>query len=293
MKKLFLIIFIPFVFTFGQELEATVTVNYEQLTTAYKDKMVGFRQQIQDYLNNNQFTGEKWEWQKIKCNFNVFFTGGSNEVNYNAQVVVTSQRPIEGQQKSTLILSIMDNSWSFNYEPNQSMYFNQTDFDPLTSFLDYYAYIIIGFENESYEREGGTASFDKALNIAVKGSSSSSPDPWLNKSSGFNKRALVDDLLNASFMQFRHDFTDYHYNGIDLYYQNKEKTYESMVKMIHNLEKLQKRINKRSVLLTVFFDAKNGEFVDYLKNYEDKSIFNILQKIDVGHTTKYLEAMEK
>lgn len=293
MKKIFLIILMPFIITFSQELDATVTVNYEQLQNAYKEKLVEFKQQIQDYLNNNQFSGQNWEWQKIKCNFNIFFTSGDNETNYNAQVVVTSQRPIEGQQKSTLMLSIMDNSWSFTYEQNQAMYFNQTDFDPLTSFLDYYAYIIIGFENESYEREGGTPFFDKALNVAIRGSSSGKPDPWLNKSSGFNKRALVDEILNASFMQFRHDFTDYHYNGIDLFYQDKSKTYESIVKMIHSLEALQKRINKRSVLLTVFFDAKYGELIDYLKNYEDKSIFTILQKIDVGHTNKYLEAIGK
>ncbi|MBN1301084.1 MAG: DUF4835 family protein [Melioribacteraceae bacterium] len=294
MKKLIIFVFlIPACMIFPQELEADVSVNYEQLPSEYQDKLVDFSQQIEDYLNNSQFSGGSWEWLRIKCNFNVFFTGASGETNYNAQVVITCQRPIEGQEKSTLMLSLMDNTWTFEYEKNQSMYFNQTDFDPLTSFLDFYAFIIIGFMNESYEYESGTEFFNKALNVAVKGASSSYSDGWLSKSTAYNKRALVDELLSANFAGFRNDFTDYHYYGIDMYYLDKNKTHESIIKMITNIDNLKKKINKRSVLLNVFFDAKYGEIIDYLNDYEDKSIFNVLQRIDVGHTSKYLEAMEK
>ena len=295
MKKIIAIILclLPITSIQSQELKANVVVNYEKLSLDYQDRLINFRQQIEDYLNNTQFTGETWEWQEVKCNFNIFFTSASNETSYEAQVVITSQRPIEGQQRSTLMLSLMDNTWTFNYEKNQSMYYNPMDFNPLTSFLDFYAYIIIGIDNDSYEVEGGTEMYDKALNVAVKGAASGSSESWLQKSGSYNKRALVEDLLSANFNQFRQDFLDYHYNGLDLYYQDKEKTYEQMVKMVNHIDELKKRLNKRSALLNVFFDAKNGELVDYLKNYDDKSIFMTLSRLDVGHTNKYLEAMEE
>lgn len=294
MKKFLLILFmLPVLLINSQELVATVIVNYEQLPNQYQDKLVNFDQQIQDYLNNTQFSGDNWEWQKVKCSFNIFFTGASGETTYTAQMVVTSQRPIEGQQRSSLMFTVMDNTWKFEYEKNQSIYFDETTYNPLTSLLDYYAFIIIGLDSDSYEVQAGNPFYEKALNVAVNGGASAYSDSWQSKSAAYSKRNLVDDLLSADYTKFREDYTDYHYNGLDLYYQNKQKTYDSIIKMVMGIKNLKEKMNKRSVLLNVFFDAKNGEIVDYLKEQDDKSIFNVLQKLDVGHTSKYLEAMEE
>lgn len=280
--------------TYSQELDANVTVNYENLPVAAKDRLINFATQIRDYLSNNKFTRQNWEGDKIKCNFNIFFTGASDELTYTAQLVISSQRVIEGTPRSSLMLSIMDNTWQFKYERNQAMYFNQTDFDPLTSLLDYYAYIIIGFDLDSYYRLGGTEFFSKALDIAVKGASSQFPDGWQSKSTAYNRRGLVENLVNAKFQQLRQDIFDYHYNGLDLYHSPKTKAQaqESMVKLIRNLEKVRSQLDPRSVLLKVFFDAKAGEFVEYLKDYKDKEIFNILKRIDPSHISKYDEAFK-
>ncbi len=74
---------------------------------------------------------------KLKCSFNIFFTSASEEVNYSAQVVINSTRPVEGSENRSLMLNIMDSKWTFQYQKNQSIYFNPTDFSPLTSFLDF------------------------------------------------------------------------------------------------------------------------------------------------------------
>ena len=296
MKKIIvvfcIITFIP-AFILAQELDATITLNSEQLATASRERVESFAGQIGDYLNNTKFTGKAWVGEKIKCTFNVFFNGSSDEVSYSAQLVVASQRPIEGTQLNSLIMSILDNSWSFTYQKNQAMYFNQTDFDPLTSMLDFYAYIIIGFDFDSYYKLGGTEYFQKALDIAAKGGSNS-PKGWQYESNAYNRRALIDNLLNAKYQQFRQDYFDYHYNGLDLFHieDQKQNAYNNMAKLIKNLEKMRDQIDTRSVLMKVFFDAKAGEFVEYLKNYQDKSIFNSLKKLDPPHITKYDEAMK-
>lgn len=279
---------------YSQELDATVVVNYENLPVAAKDRLINFGQQIKDYLNNNKFTKQNWEGDKIKCNFNIFFTGGSDDLIYSAQLVVSSQRPIEGTPRSSLMLSIMDNSWQFRYERNQAMYFNQTDFDPLTSLLDFYAYIIIGFDMDSYYRLGGSEYFSKALEITVKGASSQFPEGWQSKSTAYNRRGLVENLVNAKYQQLRQDIFDYHYNGLDLYHSpdTKAQAQQNIVKLIKNLDKIRSQLDPRSVFLKVFFDAKAGEFVEYLRDYPDKEIFNILKKIDSGHIAKYDEAFK-
>lgn len=292
MKKLLLIIFVIVSAINAQELDATVEVNYEQLSVAAKERLENFKTQVQDYLNNTKFTGRRWEGEKIKCSFNIFFISSSDETTYMAQLVVTSQRPIEGTERNSLMLNILDNAWNFKYEKNQAMYFNQTDFDPLVSLLDYYAYIIIGFDMDSYYKLGGSEYFSKALDITVKGANSRYSEGWQPKGTLYNRRGLVENLLNAKYQQFRMDYFDYHYNGLDIFESDPDTAMKNIVKLIKNLEKVRDQIDTRSVLLKVFFDAKAGEIVEYLKNYSDKSIFETLKKIDAPHTAKYEEALK-
>lgn len=295
MKKIFIIMSLLTLFSLNihaQELQAKVTINYEQLLVQYKEHLQNFALEVETYLNSNQFSGGAWEWPKINCNFNIFFTGAGGETNYTAQVVITSSRPIEGSDNNTLMFSALDNSWTFEYKARQPMYFAQTDFDPLTSFLDFYAYLIIGIDSDSYEAFGGNDYFNQALRIAVLGSSTGYSDSWVSKSSTYNKRALVEDLLDATYTQFRKDFTDYHYNGLDLYYQNKAQTYKSMVKLINNLQKLRKTMNRSSVLINSFFETKYKEIIKYLLEDEDRSIFETLKTVDPPRLSKYLEAAE-
>ncbi|KAF0215673.1 MAG: hypothetical protein FD178_1591 [Ignavibacteria bacterium] len=299
MKKLFIIILFFSVLNvsqFAQELEANITANTEQLPTASRDRLDSFVNQIQDYLNNNKYTGKPWEGEKIKCDLTISFTGASDDVNYTAQLVVTSQRIIEGSRLNSLMLKIIDNSWSFRYEKGQAMYFNQSNFDGLTSFLDYYAYIIIGFDSDSYYELGGTDLFQKALDIAVKGASSKYAKGWALETAAFNRRALVDNLLNSKYQQFRSDYFNYHYNGLDLLNSKDAKeravALPNMVNLVKNLEKSKGSIDWRSVLLKVFFDAKAGEISEYFRGRVEPSLFTTLKRIDASHTTKYDEALK-
>ena len=293
MKRVLLLLFLFPAAFFSQELEATVSVNYEQLPTSAKEVLEDFRISVEDYLNKNKFTGGAWEGEPIKCNFNVFFSSSSDDINYTAQVVVNSQRPIFNTQKSTLMLNIMDNNWNFYYEKNRPLYFNETEFDPLTSFLDFYAYLIIGFDLDSFEPNGGTAFFDEAYQIALLGSAGAMSEGWELKTGSYNKRGLIENLLNEKYQQFRQDYFNYHYNGVDLFHEKKKFAQENIAQLVLNLWDMNKKINLRSVLLNVFFDAKSAEIIDYLKDYPDRTIFEKLKKIDPSHISKYNEMLNQ
>jgi len=293
MKKVLLLLLFSPLFIFSQELDATVTVNYEQLENSAKDRLTDFAQAVQDYLNGNRFTDQDYQ-DKIKCSFNIFFVGASSETNYKAQVVITSQRPIYNSTKNSLMFRVQDAQWEFQYEKGQALYFNQTEFDPLTSFLDFYAYVIIGIDADSYEKLGGTDYFNKALDIAVLGGNSKFNKGWGLQSSNYNRRALVLNLTNASYQQFREDFFDYHYNGIDIYAENKALAQKNIVKLISDLAKVRDKLDARSVLLKVFFDAKAKEIVQYLSDYPDKySVYDMLKSIDPAHLSAYDKLIEE
>ncbi|MGK9367717.1 DUF4835 family protein [Melioribacter sp. Ez-97] len=295
MKKLIFVIVALLITTIkAQELDATVAVNYEQLPVAAKERLINFQSQVESYLNNTKFTTENWGDYKIKCGFNIFFLkAADDETTYKAQVVITSQRPIENSERNTLMLNIFDNAWSFTYEKNQALYFNQSDFNPLVSFLDYYAYVIIGFDSDSYDKLAGTPYFSKALDIAIRGINTAYMEGWESKSTLYSRRGLVENLMNAKYQQFRMDYYDYHYNGLDLLNSEPETAYKNIVKLIKNLDRVKDQLDPRSPLLKVFFDAKAGEIAELLKNYPDNTpLFEALKKIDPPHISKYDEAMK-
>lgn len=292
MKKLLVLVLFVFSTTlFAQELNADVTVNYEQLKTASKDKLENFERVIEDYLNNNKFAGDSWEGDPIDCNFSIFFTS-AGETSYGAQVVITSKRPVYNSENSSLMLLVQDANWNFNYEKNQTLYFNIKEFDPLVSFLDYYALLIIGVDMDSYAPLGGNEYFTQASDIAMLGSNSGQSKGWALETSSYNKRGLVENLLRSNFHQFRIDYYDYHYNGLDIINEEPEAAISNIIKLINNLDGIYNKISRMNVLMRVFFDTKHKEIYSLLENYEDKSIFNLLKKIDPSHISTYEQAFD-
>jgi len=114
MKSVVTIILLLTTITYSQELNCRVTVNYESIPVVNRELLADFSRTIEDYLNKTRFT-DKWEGDKINCSFNIFFIGASSDVNYTAQAVITSQRPIYQSAKNSLMLSINDAQWSFVY----------------------------------------------------------------------------------------------------------------------------------------------------------------------------------
>lgn len=291
MKKIILMLLFFILFTekfLTQELDAKVVVNYEQLNIKHKDKLINFANVVEDYLNKTKFTGKDWEWEKIKCNFNIFFTSAISETEYNTQVVISSQRNLPGKDNYSVMLSLLDNTWSFKYEPGISLYFNENAFDPLTSFLNYYAFIMIGLDSDSYDPLGGNEIFSKALNLSALAFSSKKIG-WDYKMSTYSKRGLIEEILNAKYQKFREDFYKYHMEGIELLKENRKVAQKNIVYLIENLYSNREKIDNKSVFIKVFFDSKYKEIIENLSDYDDKSIFDKLKILDPGHISKYLE----
>jgi hypothetical protein len=221
----------------------------------------------------------------------IFFTGASSDVDYSAQIVVVSQRPIYKSTKNSPILTVNDGQWQFKYQKGQALYSNQTTFDPLTSFLDYYALIIIGMDMDTFELSGGTVYFKRAQDIVNLGSNSGSSLGWQSSSATYSRWGLVNDILSTTYSFFRNSIFDYHY-GIDIFGQNKQLGQPKIAGLVNVLWVMYEKIGSiNSVYVRTFFDAKHGELIDYLRDYPDPELFSKLKKIDPPHSSKYDAAM--
>ncbi len=294
MKKIFLLILLTSQAYFAQELDCKVIVNYESLPVVNRDLLTDFAMIVEDYMNMTRFTEEDWEGPKISCTMNIFFLNASNDVNYSAQAVVVSQRQIYNSINSSPMLTINDNSWSFIYEKGQSLYSNRSTFDPLTSFLDYYANIIIGYDMDSYFELGGSPYFNKAYNIVNIAGGGAFAGGWQSGSpTSFSRWNLVSDFLNEKYRPFREAFYNYHYNGLDIFPENKSVALEQMSNLVKTLDQMRAKVDLNTVLIRTFFDSKYGEISDYLRHTNNSQLFVTLKKIDPRHASRYDEVLDK
>jgi hypothetical protein len=287
MKKIVLIFLLVNSVNFSQELNCNVVVNYESLPMNNRELLRDFSSIVRDYMNITRFTNESWEGDKIDCTLNIFFLSSSSDVNYSAQIVVVSQRPVYQSTKNSLILTINDALWSFDYEVGRSMYSDFDSFDPLTSLLDFYALIIIGSDMDTWEEYGGSPYFKRAFDILNLASTTRFTNGWLPSSSAYNRHGLVSDLLNEKYSAVRSSIFDYHY-GIDIFAQNEQIGRGKIVGLINVLHSMYERDGLiKSVFVKSFFDAKYAEIIDHLRGYREETIFTKLKQVDPSHAGKY------
>ncbi len=277
--------------SFAQELNCRVDVNFESLPVNNRELLAEFADVIAAYMNGTRFTTETWDGAKIDCSLNIFFSSASGDVDYTAQVVVVSQRPVYQSTRNSPMITINDGAWSFKYERGQALYSGQSTFDAVTSFLDFYALIIIGFDTDTFAEYGGTQYFQKAQNIVNLGATSGFSNGWISSSSSYNRWGLVHDLIAEKYSKFRSTIFDYHY-GVDIYQVDKslgQQKIASFVESLYNMWEVEGGL--KSVLISTFFDAKYGEIIELLKDYGDVTIFEKLKKIDPPHAARYEAVM--
>ncbi len=274
------------------QIECDVTVNFEQVSSA-KDQLQNFERDVENYINSQKWSTDDFGGEKIKCTINIFFTGAADGNSYKAQAFIGSSRPVfvgkNPSSKKTPVIRIFDDKWDFVYVTSQPLHRNETQYDPLTDFIDFYMYIILGFDYDSYDKLSGTQYFRKAFTLCSQAPTSA--NGW-DRGSGstYSKYNLAEEILNPTNQTFRDGWHAYHFRGLDLLATNPKRGYENILVMLNNIKTLKDNSNPRAILFKTFFDTKYGELAEVFKGYNDKNVFQLLIQVDQVHQTAYEEA---
>jgi hypothetical protein len=260
-------------------------VNYEAVATTNKELLNNFAADITDYLNNYKWGTDNLE-QKVRCTLNIFIQSVTGENQYVAQVFVGSQRPIYGTRKNSAVIRILDDAWNFTYVRGRPINHTPYSFDNLTSFLDFYMYIVVGYDYDTYEPFSGTPFFQKASEVANLGRSTGQKD-WQLTTGSFSRIQLIDEILDPKFEPVRRASYDYHFAGLDSLSINPEQAYRNIINALELIGKARKRVDPRNIFIKSFFDAKHLEIADLFLNYGDPSIYVELGALDPPHLQTY------
>jgi len=304
-KKYFYILFfsifvIHAAFLNAQELDPTIDVNMDKLNIDVRDRLSSFKQDIQSYLSKTKFTDEnitndiRSQPYKIKCTFQFIFQSATSYESYQAQVLVAIQRYVfRSPNNFTTLIRILDEKWDFNYVKGQTFYRDDLKFNSLTSFLDYYAFMIVGLDDDSWELGLGSDRFRKAQNIVNLAISAGSYSGWIDNSiTKPSRNAFVQELLNPKYDNFHKAIWMYHFSGIDSIQFDKRQSLTKIAEAIELIGSVKKS-EVRSFMIKAFFDTKHLEIAQTLVDYFDKTIYRRLSEIDPDHATVYEDYSKK
>ena len=182
-------------FLSAQELNCRVQVNSDKIQGTNKQVFTTLEQAISEYINNRKWSNAQISNnERIECTF--LFTVNEVEDNrYKCDLQVQSRRPVYNASYSTAMLNFRDTEFEFNYQEYEPLVYNENTLESnLTAVIDFYVYMILGLDFDSFSPEGGTVFFQKAEKIVAMGQSSMEIG-WKAFESNRNRHALMSAFI--------------------------------------------------------------------------------------------------
>jgi hypothetical protein len=272
---------------FAQELNVKVTVNADQIQTTDRNVFKDMERAFANFLNTRKWTTDNYKnYEKINCSIFLNISKMPTIGNFTASAQITAARPVFGTNYESVLLNFADREWEFEYIESYPLEYNDNAYmNNLTSMLAFYAYIIIGMDNDSFSEMGGTPFFQKALNV-VNNAQSGNRAGWQALSSNRNRYSLTENLNNPQMIELRKNTYKYHRLALDVFEKNPDQSREIILQVLKDVKKVWS-IYPSSILVTTFFDAKATELTNVFSDGSlpiRREAYDILSSIDPKRT---------
>jgi len=301
MKKIIISFLALFFFSSSQaqELNCNVSVLSDpglQINATDKQVFEDLKTAVFEFMNSTQWTQDVFKVEeRIDCSIMIQISKKLSSDQFSGSIQIQSSRAVYNSTYKSNLFRYNDTDFEFRYMRNTPVIFTPDQHQSnLASALAFYAYIIIGYDYDSQEHEGGTKYFVKAQQI-VSNAQSAVERGWKAHESNKNRYWLVDNILHQVFQPLRKCVYEYHRLGFDNMYNNIDK---GRLKALESIELLKKVHQNRpgSFNLQLFLSAKVDEVVELFggaSGNEKGRAVNVLKLIDPANASRYDRIMKK
>lgn len=277
----------------AQELNCTVEVNSDQINGTNKSVFETLKEAITEYMNTTKFSNAQLSAnERLECR--LFLTVKDytdNVITGDLQVQLT--RPVYNSSYTTTLLNLKDTKIDFAYQEGEPLTFSENTMESqLTAILNFYAYLFMAVDFDSFSRRGGEPFYERLKQIVQMGQSSGEQG-WKAFEDPKNRSGILAAYTDQSTSMIRDMVYEYHRTGLDEMSVSVDKGRQHITETLDNLEKVYKA-NPMSVALNIFHDSKLDEVVNIYSEApvtERTRIYNLMEGI-FPTDTKQLEEIK-
>lgn len=276
----------------AQELNAQVNVQTPQLRMTDPKVFETLGNDIKEFYNGRKWSDDIYAVnERINCSFLITISEEISNTRFKGSITIQSSRPVFNSNYESIIINHQDKQIEFDYAEFQPLEFNENAYlSELTSLLAYYAYIIIGYDGETFAPGGGTPMFLKAQNV-VNTAQASKSKGWQSFDGTRNRYWLVQNLTDTKHKPLRDAYYRYHRQGMDNMFSNPTEARANIISALEMVGETHNN-NTNSMAVDLFVTAKGNEitniFADGSVLPPDKvKVLNVLSRIDGANMPQY------
>ncbi len=253
----------------SQLIYPEVTVDLQRLPEEAQVKLRGIDSVLTQYIEEGRHPWNRDDGgYDLPVQISLYFTEYSpnpQEDKYKANLIVTNKRDARYDDKR------LEFGLRTPYQPNQG------SFDSFFSIIEFYIWVLVGNEEDKYEKLGGNRYFDKARQIQLSSTSSIYYFGW-DKRSDLLRELTAD--ANKSYREF-----EFFYHTA-LYYDEQRRYEDAKAYLHYALLKLDLLlIDKRAEIL----ETEHSNLAVALKNCNYERGIEALRRMDPAHKSYYNE----
>ena len=262
----------------GQELNCSVEVNTDKIAGTDKDVFTTLQSAITEYMNNTQWGNAQFlANERIECK--LFLTVNSYEgTTMKCDLQVQSLRPVYNSSYTTTLINFKDTNVEFDYQENEPLIYSENTMESnLTAILNFYAFLILAVDFDSFSPNGGDLYFEKANNVVTM-AQSSGESGWKAFEDNKNRSAVLSAFTDKATSSIRTLMYNYHRKGLDEMVLSPDKGKAVITESLGILKSIYD-VAPMSVVLSMFKDAKLDELVNvYSKSNvsERQAVYELL-----------------
>lgn len=266
----------------AQELNCQVEINSDQIAGTNKSVFNTLREAVSDYMNTTTFTPLQFSAnEKIECR--LFFTIKEYEDGVaKGDIQIQSTRPVYNSSYTTTLLNFKDSKIDFSYQEGEPLTFTANTMEnQLTAILNFYAYLIIALDSDSFAPNGGEPYWERLKQI-VQMAQSSGEIGWKAFEDTKNRSAILSAFTEGKTAEeLRRMLYDYYRLGLDQMALTPDKGRATITESLTAIKDVYSQ-QPMSVALSLFRDAKLDELVNIYSKApaeERAKVYNLLQPI--------------
>ncbi len=274
--------------TYAQELNCDVEINHSQVEGSQTSVFETLQSAISDYVNTTKWSQAQISpIEKIECK--MFFSIKEYDgTTMTGELQVQSSRPVYNSTYTTTLINFKDTKIEFAYQEGEPLIFSETTMESdLTAIINFYVYMILAIDFDSFSLHGGEQFYQRAENI-VNMAQSAGSSGWKAFEDTKNRSAVLDAFTSPATMGLRDMLYQYHRKGLDEMVLSPDKGRAQITSSLDALTKVSE-VNSMSVGLSMFKDAKMDELVNiYSKSTQEERdrVYELLYAIYPTESTR-------